>query len=93
MANRYNDWLEPASKLATIIGTGVAIPLLIFAVFGIQSSDNMLKEAKQSTENMRVLIDKSNKELQALNNTVTQISHQTIMQEYLRAYPKINNLT
>ncbi len=87
MRSIHNDKLDRASRWATIIGTSFAIPLLIFAVLGIQSSNNMLEEAKQSTENMRVLIDKSNKQLQALNNTVTQISHQTVMQEYLNGAP------
>lgn len=79
--------LEEGANWATIFGTVAAIILLGIAVWGIRSSEDLLNQTKQSTENLKELIDKSNKQLQVLNNTVTQISHQTIMQAYLDGKP------
>lgn len=83
----HRSKLESAANLATILGTVAALVLLGIAVEGIRSSENLLDQTTRSAENLNQLIDKSNQQLQALNSTVTQISHQTIMQAYLNGKP------
>ncbi len=78
--------LETISQIFTIIGGGgviIGVIALLLTFSGVQDTKNLLNQSKQSTENLKVLVNTSNNQLKTLNSAVSQISQQTIMQAYL----------
>ena len=69
------DKLTTLTNIFTIVGVIVAVGVLVFALNAIEQSQTLLNETRN-------LVNQSNAQLEILNDAVTEIAHQTIMEAY-----------
>lgn len=76
------DPLDRIAKLATIIAALVAIITLPYIVINMNVSIEQLKSSIIATENLSELIESNKNQTRALQDTIKEIQHQTVVNAY-----------